>query len=83
MCVETIQGISLYSYLYLKLAKIPCFSYYLLYFFFYKETRGQNRFWWEVGVDMAQVMHMHASKYKNDKKKKRTHSYLWKPIFPY
>jgi hypothetical protein len=34
--METKQGISLYSYLYLKLAKAPCFSYYLLCFFFYK-----------------------------------------------
>jgi hypothetical protein len=34
--METTQGISLYSYFYLKLAKKPCFSYYLLCFFFYK-----------------------------------------------
>jgi hypothetical protein len=34
--METAQGISLYSYLYLKLAKLPCFSYYLLCIFFYK-----------------------------------------------
>jgi hypothetical protein len=32
----TAQGISLYSYLYLKLAKYHFFSYYLLCFFFYK-----------------------------------------------
>jgi hypothetical protein len=30
--VETAQGISLYSYLYLKLPKTPCSSYYLLCF---------------------------------------------------
>jgi hypothetical protein len=30
ICMETTQEISLYSYLYLKLAKTPCFSYYLL-----------------------------------------------------
>jgi hypothetical protein len=34
--VETVQGISLHSYLYFELAKPPCFSYYLLCFFFYK-----------------------------------------------
>jgi hypothetical protein len=45
MCIETIQGISLYSYLYLKLAKTACFSYYLLCIFFYKNQRTgeQNR----------------------------------------
>jgi hypothetical protein len=36
ICVEITQGISLYSYLYLKLVKTPCFSYYLLCFLFYK-----------------------------------------------
>jgi hypothetical protein len=35
MFMEAILGISLYSYLYLKLAKMLCFSY-LLYFFFNK-----------------------------------------------
>jgi hypothetical protein len=40
--METKQGISLCSYLYLKLAKMPHFSFYLLYFFFYKigEQKG-------------------------------------------
>jgi hypothetical protein len=36
MYMETMLGISLYSYHYLKLAKLPCFSYYLLCFFFNK-----------------------------------------------
>jgi hypothetical protein len=36
ICMETTQGISLHSYLYLKLAKMPCFSYYFLFFFFNK-----------------------------------------------
>jgi hypothetical protein len=31
--METTQEISLYSYLYLKLAKMPCFSFYLLWGF--------------------------------------------------
>jgi hypothetical protein len=41
-CMETAQGISLYSYLYLKLAKTPCFSYFLC-FFFYKIRRQEGR----------------------------------------
>jgi hypothetical protein len=36
MCREAMLGISLYSYLYLKLAKMLCLSYYLLCFFFNK-----------------------------------------------
>jgi hypothetical protein len=32
--METTQGISLYSYLYLKVAKMPCFAYCLLCFLF-------------------------------------------------
>jgi hypothetical protein len=41
------QGISLY----LKLAKTPCFSYYLLSFFFYKirEQEGGTGFAWRWG----------------------------------
>jgi hypothetical protein len=49
--METIQRISLYSYLHLKLAKMPCFSYYLLCFFFYKiqEKEGGTRFYTKAG----------------------------------
>jgi hypothetical protein len=36
ICMETAQGISMYSYPYLKLAKMPYLSYYLLWFFFNK-----------------------------------------------
>jgi hypothetical protein len=36
MCMEAMLGISLYSYLYLKLAKMICLSYYLLCFLFNK-----------------------------------------------
>jgi hypothetical protein len=36
MCMEATQGISLCSYLYLKLAKMPCFSYFHLCVFFNK-----------------------------------------------
>jgi hypothetical protein len=34
MCIEAMLGISLYSYLYFKLAKILCLSYYLFCFLF-------------------------------------------------
>jgi hypothetical protein len=46
--METTQVISLYSYLYFKLAKMPCFSYYLLCFFSYK-TGEQVGGCWEEG----------------------------------
>jgi hypothetical protein len=36
MCMEAMLGISLYSYLYLKLEKTVCLSYYLLCFLFNK-----------------------------------------------
>jgi hypothetical protein len=57
MCMDATQEISLYSYLYLKLAKATCFSY-LLYFFFYKigeqeggtdVTQRQGRIGWYQG----------------------------------
>jgi hypothetical protein len=37
-CMEAMLGISLCSYLYLKLVKTICLSYYILYFFFNKIT---------------------------------------------
>jgi hypothetical protein len=50
--METTQGISLYSSPYLKLAKMPCFCYFLLCFFFNKiEEQG--------GV--SQIMYTHVS----------------------
>jgi hypothetical protein len=36
MCMEAMLGISLHSYLYIKLAKMLCLSYYLLCFLFNK-----------------------------------------------
>jgi hypothetical protein len=67
-CMETTQRNSLYSYLYLKLAKTPCFSY-LSCFFFYKireqvGTGGR----WEVGgerdkrINTEQIIYTHVSK---------------------
>jgi hypothetical protein len=54
MCMETVLGISLYSYLYLKLAKPICLSYYLLCFLFNiigeEESRtGSSQKWGGVG----------------------------------
>jgi hypothetical protein len=62
-------------YLFLKLAKIPCFSYYRLCFFFYNiREQGQGRFYleaWRVG-EVNQIMYTHASKCKNDKNSLKT-----------
>jgi hypothetical protein len=41
--METTQGNSLCSYLHLKLAKTPHFSYYLLHFFVYKIGEEEDR----------------------------------------
>jgi hypothetical protein len=63
-------GISLYSYLYLKLAKALCFTYYLLCILFNKireherGTVSARKCWGGQGV--AQTMYTHVSKCKND-----------------
>jgi hypothetical protein len=43
MCMEATLGTSLYSYLYLKLAKTLCLSYYLLCFLFNKIGEQEGR----------------------------------------
>jgi hypothetical protein len=43
VCMETTQGIILCSYLYLKLAKMPCFSNCVSCFFFYKIGKQEGR----------------------------------------
>jgi hypothetical protein len=69
----TMLGISLYSYVYLKLAKMLCFSYYLLCFQFDKigekdETgSAQRREEWEL----AQTMCTHVSKCKKQYNKNK------------
>jgi hypothetical protein len=74
MCIEAMLGVSLYSCPYLKLAKTPCLSYYLLCFLFNKiryksveqvclEVRGKRK--------VAQTMYTHMSKCKNNKIKKK------------
>jgi hypothetical protein len=72
MCMETTLGISLYSYLYPKLAKTLCLSYYLLCFLFNKigeqdcGTGSAQKWGWGVG-EVDQTMYSHVSKCKNDK----------------
>jgi hypothetical protein len=71
---ESSTGIPLYSYLYPKLAKMLCLSYYLICFLFLQQNwriRGRNRFCLEVG-DWSRwwgggTMSTHVSKYENDK----------------
>jgi hypothetical protein len=68
----TTLGISLHSYIYLKLAKSLCFSYYLLCFLFNKvgeqESLTGSAQKWGVGK-VTQIMYTHVNKYKNDKVK--------------
>jgi hypothetical protein len=48
--MEAMLGLSLYSYLYLKLAKTLCLSYYLLCFLFNKiEKEGRTGSAWKRG----------------------------------
>jgi hypothetical protein len=51
MCMEVTLGISLYGFLYLKLAKRWCFSYYPLCFVFNKtgEQEGRTGSTWNWG----------------------------------
>jgi hypothetical protein len=64
--METTQGISLH----LKLAKTPCFSFYLNVCSSTNwRTRGQNNFCPELGVEgeVVQMVCTHINKCKNDK----------------
>jgi hypothetical protein len=57
--MEAMLGISLYSYLYLKLAKMLCLSYYLLCFLFNKigeESRTGSAWEGAGGGEMVQTM---------------------------
>jgi hypothetical protein len=69
LCMETMLGISLYSYPYFKLAKTLCLSYYLLCFLFNKiEQEGRTGSAQKQGGDEeAQTMYIQVSKCKNDK----------------
>jgi hypothetical protein len=74
MCMKAMLSISLYHYLYLKLAKTLCL-YYLLCLLFNKRTRGQSKFSLEGEGEVTQTMYTNVSKCKNDKikKKKKKH----------
>jgi hypothetical protein len=74
-CMEAMLGISLYSYLYPKLAKTLSLSYYLLCFLINKiGEEGRTGSAWGRGGG-AQTIYTHVNKCKNDKikgeKKKR------------
>jgi hypothetical protein len=62
MYMEAMLGISLYSYLYLRLAKMLCLSYYLLCFLFNKIEKRTEQFlpgsegcrWWWWGQEQGE-----------------------------
>jgi hypothetical protein len=64
MCMEAMVGISLYSYLYLKLAKTLCLSYYYLCLLFNKigEEGRTGSAWKQGGGSGAQTMYTHMNK---------------------
>jgi hypothetical protein len=79
-CMEATLGISLYSYLYPKLAKTLRLSYYLLCFLFNRIGKEEGRMGsagngsWDGGVsgweEVAQTMYTHVSKCENDEIKR-------------
>jgi hypothetical protein len=76
MCIEATVGISLYSYLYLKLAKTLYLSYYLYVFSSTKLEKRVEQVPPGSGGSgrrgyMAQTMYIHVSKYKNGKIKEK------------
>jgi hypothetical protein len=77
MCMEAMLGISLYSYLYLKLTKMLCLSYYRSCFLFNKTgEEGRAGSAWKQGGwgkrergqggEMAQTMYTHVNKRINN-----------------
>jgi hypothetical protein len=69
MCMETTQGISLYSYLHLKLQKYHVF---LIIFYVFSSTKSENKRVEQVlpgGGGWGQIMFKHVSKCKNNKVK--------------
>jgi hypothetical protein len=84
--MEATLGISLYIYLYLKLAKTICLSHYLLCFLFSKigEEGRTGLPGSREEEEVAQTMYTHVSKCKNDKikgEKKNTSKRKKKMIF--
>jgi hypothetical protein len=79
-CMEAALGISVYSYLYLKLAKMLCLFHYLLSFLFNKiegKEGGAGSAWKRRG-EVARTMYTHVSKCKSYKLKKERESYLYR-----
>jgi hypothetical protein len=79
--MEITQGTSLCSYLYLKLAKMSCFSFYLFAFLLCKIREQEGGTgpaqreglapvavgkWWGKAVREVQKLYTYAYKYKND-----------------
>jgi hypothetical protein len=75
MCMEAMLGISMCSYLYPKLAKTVCFSYYLLCFLYNKigEEGGMRSAWKQRGLGVVGWAGggTHITKCKNDKRRKK------------
>jgi hypothetical protein len=68
MCMEATLEISLYSYLYLKLAKMLSFLCFL--FNIIGEQEGRRGSVWKQGWgEVTQTMYTHVRKCKNDKNK--------------
>jgi hypothetical protein len=75
MCMETMLRISLYSYLYLKIAKMLSLSYLL----FFSSTKSENKRAEQVlprgmgtGVGkVAKTVYTHVGKYKNNKRREK------------
>jgi hypothetical protein len=86
-CMEAMLGISLHSYLYLKISKTLCPYYYLLCFLFNKirEQEGGTGSAQRWGEEAAQIVYTHVSKCKNNKiklKKKKPNVILLSQNLP-
>jgi hypothetical protein len=66
--MEAMLGMSLYSYLYLKLGKTLCVSYYRLCFLFNKIREQEGGTGFAGRGRVAQTMYTHVSKCKKQKK---------------
>jgi hypothetical protein len=66
--MEATLGISLYSYLYPKVAKMICLSYYRLCFLFNKiREEPRTGSVWKRGGEGCGTMYTHVTKCENDK----------------
>jgi hypothetical protein len=76
MCLEAMLGLSLYSYLYLKLEKMLCLSYYLLCFL--SNKIGEQEGGWQGGGGPNNVYILKKCKNNKIKKLKRCYNFLKK-----